>query len=181
MNANALPLTGFDASAVPEMNDFSPLPAGRYVAMFVEGEKRDTNANDGSWMLSMKGEVVDGPARGRMFWANLNLGNKSQVACDIAQRELGAICRAIGIIRPNSSDDLLNRPFLVDLDVEKSKQGKEQNRVKKYLATTDGAPVPAAPAPPPATHPGFGRPPAAPAVPSAPAAANTPPWKRNAA
>ena len=137
-------LIGFDASQVPEQESFSALPSGQYVAIATASEEKVTKAGTGKY-LQIVFEVMDGPCKGRKLWARLNLWNPNQTAKDIAQRELGAICRAVGVIRPNDSSELHSKPLLITVDVELDDRQRENNVIKKYEALNGGAPA-AAPA-----------------------------------
>ena len=157
-------LAGFDATQVGDMQTFEVLPPGPYLSMLTESEVKDTKEG-GNKYLQFVAEIVDGPAKGRRHWIRLNLWNSNQTAVDIAQRELGAICKAVAVPRPNDSAELHGKPFVMTLDVKKNKDGKEEQVVKKYepaaagftapasttAAPTSGVPAPvaAAPASPP--------------------------------
>lgn len=148
-------LTGFDASQVPEQQEFSALPEGQYVVIATASEKRPTKRGDGAY-LQVTFEVVDGPNKGRKLWARINLWNPSQTAKDIAQRELAALCRSVGIMIPGDSSNLHNKPLVVTVGVELDDRNRESNVIKKYepvgaVATpafAPAAPVQAAPAAP---------------------------------
>ncbi|CAB4154643.1 Protein of unknown function DUF669 [uncultured Caudovirales phage] len=155
-------LSGFDASQVPEQQEFSALPEGQYIAIATASEKKPTKRGDGAY-LQITFEVIDGPQKNRKVWARLNLWNPNQTAVDIAQRELGAICRAVGIIKPGDSAELHNKPLLLTVSVEMDDRNRESNVVKKYEPVSAGGAVGFAPAPAPA---------------AAPAAAVTPPWQK---
>lgn len=158
-------LAGFDASQVPEQQDFSALPAGDYVVIATASEMKPTKNGMGQF-LQFTFEVMDGPMKGRKLWSRLNLKNPNQTAVDIAQRELGAICRAVGIIKPMDSSELHNRPLGVSVDVEIDDKNRQSNVIKKYApAGVSSAPAFSAPS--------------APAVaPQATAPTATPPWMK---
>lgn len=145
-------LQGFDASQVPEQQEFSALPEGQYVVIATASEMKPTKSGTGSY-LQFTFEVLDGPCKGRKVWARLNLQNPNQTAVDIAQRELGAICRAVGVIKPMDSSELHNRPLMITVGVEVDDKKREGNIIKKYEGVSGGqaaaaaAPRPAAPAP----------------------------------
>ena len=154
-------LTGFDASQVPEQQEFSALPAGQYTVIGTSSEMKPTKSGTGQY-LQFTWEVIDGPFKGRKLWSRLNLKNANQTAVDIAQRELGAICRAVGVIKPNDSAELHNRPLMITVEVEVDDRKRENNTIKKY-ESVGGATAPAASFVQPAQ--------------AAPAAA-TPPWQK---
>lgn len=162
-------LAGFDASQVGDMQTFDALPEGQYVVIATSSEMKPTKTGNGKY-LQFTLEVLDGPYKNRKLFARLNLVNSNQMAVDIAQRELGAICKAVGIIKPNDSAELHNKPMLVSVGVEIDDKKRESNVIRKYEpvgAFNQQAPAQAAPATAP-----WGAP-AAPAAAQAPAAA---PW-----
>lgn len=152
---------GFDATTVPEQQEFSALPEGQYVVIATASEEKVTKAGTGKY-LQITFEVMDGAFKGRKLWARLNLWNPNQTAKDIAQRELGAICRAVNVLRPNDSAELHNKPLLITVKVELDDRQRQNNTISKYEGLSAGA----APAPMAAT-------PAA-----APAAGGAMPWAR---
>lgn len=158
-------LFGFDANQVPEQMEFSALPAGQYVVIATASEMKPTRNGNGEY-LQFTFEVLDGPCKGRKLWDRLNLKNQNQTAVDIAQRALGAICRAVGVPKPNDSAELHNKPLLVTVDVELNDKGSQTNVIKKYESLGGAAPMAASMVPPPAAA-------AAPA-----AAPATMPWAR---
>ncbi|WP_448510115.1 DUF669 domain-containing protein [Immundisolibacter sp.] len=168
-------LAGFDASQVPEQQEFSALPEGQYVVIATASEMKPTKSGIGQF-LQFTFEVLDGPQKGRKLWARLNLVNPNQTAVDIAQRELGAICRAVNVIKPSDSAELHNKPMLITVAVEIDDRKRESNIIKKYKPVSAGAGAPAAAAP---TASG-GAPWSSKAAPAAAptAAAGTPPWAR---
>lgn len=168
-------LAGFDASQVPEQQEFSALPEGQYVVIATASEMKPTKSGTGQF-LQFTFEVLDGPQKGRKLWARLNLVNPNQTAVDIAQRELGAICRAVNVIKPSDSAELHNKPMLITVAVEIDDRKRESNIIKKYEPVSAGAGAPAAAVPTAsggAPWSGQAAPAAAPA-----AAAGTPPWAR---
>ncbi|MCC6530954.1 MAG: DUF669 domain-containing protein [Burkholderiales bacterium] len=149
-------LQGFDATAVGPMRSFEPLPIGKYRAMMTDSEMKTTKNGSGQY-LNCEFTVIDGAYQGRRVWARLNLVNQHKTAEDIAQRELGAICQAVGVLHPQDSAQLHNIPIELDVGMERNDKGEPQNRIKGYASITGTPPVtlftqPAAnqPAPPPA-------------------------------
>lgn len=124
-------LQGFDASTVPEQEDFSALPEGQYVVLATASEMKPTKNGNGEY-LQFVFEVIDGQYKGRRLWSRLNLKNANQTAVDIAQRELAAICKAVGVIKPSDSSELHNKPLTVTVAVEIDDRKREGNTIKKY-------------------------------------------------
>jgi hypothetical protein len=130
-------LNGFDASQVPEQQDFSALPEGQYVVIATASETKATKNGTGEY-LQFTLEVLDGPFKGRKLWDRLNLWNPNQTAVDIANRQLAAMCRAVGVIKPADSAELHNKPLLATVAVEIDDRKREGNVIKKYEALSGG-------------------------------------------
>ncbi|MFN3165592.1 MAG: DUF669 domain-containing protein [Phycisphaeraceae bacterium] len=135
-------LNGFDANNVEPTSNFDPLPAGKYVAAIVESETKPTKNGRGSY-LQLTFQVLDGPHKGRMLWARLNLQNANAVAVQIARAELSAICRAVGVMAPKDSVELHNLPLQITVKCKKREDtGEITNEIKGYAkkgASSDAA------------------------------------------
>lgn len=138
-------LNGFNAANV-EPNDFSPIPAGRYLAAIVASEMKDTKAKTGSY-LELEFEILEGEYKGRKLWDRLNLANPNEKAVEIAQGTLSAICRAVNVMQPKDSAELHNLPLTVIVAVEKRQDnGEDSNRIKGYKSKNEPAAETSAPA-----------------------------------
>lgn len=125
-------LSGFDANSVNPATDFEPLPAGKYVAIITDSEMKSTKSGSGNY-LELTFQVIDGPFKGRMLWSRLNLDNPNAQAVQIAQGELSAICRAVGVMQPKDSLELHNLPLLVTVKCKKRDDtGDVVNEIKGY-------------------------------------------------
>lgn len=161
-------LQGFDATQVAPQDTFDPLPAGWYTVIISDSEMKPTKDQKGEY-LHLELTVIEGEFENRRAWDRLNLVNPNQTAVEIAQRALSAICHAVGVMAPNDSTELHDRPFQVKLSVRPAKGEYEaSNDVKGYRPIGEGAAAPEAPANRFAT-----RTPAA-----AASGAKTPPWKK---
>jgi hypothetical protein len=132
-----------------------PKPAGTYVMQVVNSDMRNTKSGSGQY-LWLEFDILDGPARGK-YWDRLNIINDNAKAVEIANRQLAAICHALGFAALDDSEKLHFKPLRVQLKVREAKDGSLQNEAK-YL------PLEAAPAAAPATAPA--------------AAASAKPWER---
>ncbi len=151
-------LRGFDANQVEPSAEYDALPAGKYTVVIADSKMKPTKAGTGEY-LQLAFEVIDGPHRGRMTWARLNLNNPNAVAVQMARAELSAVCRAVGVLTPADSTDLHNLPLVITVACKKRPDtGEITNDIKGY-AKRDAGP-----------------PPAPAAAPNQPAAA--PPWRR---
>ncbi len=139
---------GFDASKVAP-NEFAPIPAGKYLAAMVESEFKPNKAKTGEY-LECKFQVVDGQHKGRKLISRLNLKHPNEQAASIAQGDLSAICRAVGVLTPNDSTDLHNVPIELVVGVTNpDEQGRVFNEIKGYAkrGAAEAASVAAAAAP----------------------------------
>ncbi len=154
-------LYGFDANAVEPSREFEPVPAGKYLAVITESEMKENKAGTGHY-LQFTFEVIDGPHKGRILWARLNLDNPNATAVQIAKAELSAVCRAVGVLAPNDSTELHDLPLVIHVKCKKRPDtGEITNEIKGYSPKASLAESPPAK---PATA-GNGKP-------------TTPPWKR---
>ena len=166
-------LGSFDANTV-EPADFSALPAGDYSVLISSSEWKP--AKSGGQYLSLTLQVLEGPHAGRFLWHNLNLNHSNAQASEIAQRELSAICRAVGRFQINDSEELHNIPLIVKVAyIPPKDQWPEKNQIKQWKPAGSAAQPALTPAPAPATKPATKpAPKAAPAPAPAPAAKPAP-------
>lgn len=135
----------FDPNTVPPSQDFTPLPSGEYPAIITDSEMKPTKNSTGHY-LELTFQVIDGPSKGRLVWARLNLDNPNAKAVEIAKRDLSAICHAAGIVQAiTDSQQLHNRPLVIRVEFVPAGPNRQRdgNEVKGYKRM-DGAPAPAA-------------------------------------
>jgi len=143
----------FNVTEVPQQTSGNePKPAGTYVMQVVNSDMRTTKSGTGQY-LWLEFEILDGPAKGR-YWDRLNIINDNAKAVEIANRQLSAICHALGFVTLDDSEKLHYKPLRVQLKVKEGKDGSLQNEAK-YLplegsatSAPAAAPAPAAPAKP---------------------------------
>lgn len=166
----------FDATTVEPNKPFDPLPVGRYVVQIVDSELRVTKDGRGQY-LWLEADVLEGEYQGRKLFDRLNLVNANPTTVEIAQRNLSAICHAVGKLQVNDSQELHLIPLIADVKVKPSKDEEYgPSNVVRYLPLEQ--PRPAATArPAPASQPAAAQPTAAPAPAAKPASAS-PPWRR---
>lgn len=170
-------LAGFDASQVDPQDSFDPIPAGWYPVVITDSEMKPTKKGDGEY-LELTLEVIEGEYQGRKVWDRLNLVNPNQTAVEIAQRALSAICHAIGVMTPNDSAELHDRPLEVKVSVKPARDSYEPtNEVKGYRAM-GSAPAAATQSAPPSTRAARAPRASAPQAAAAPRANGTPPWRK---
>jgi hypothetical protein len=145
-------LSGFDANTV-EPNQFDVIPAGEYEATIVKSQMKPTKDGQGSY-LELELQVLNGQYQNRKLFDRLNLKNASAKAVQIAQGTLSAICRSVGVLTPNDSSELHNKPLRVKVKVTKDEQYGDKNEIVAYkprqagpsqpqpLAQSEGQPWP---------------------------------------
>lgn len=125
-------LHGFNAHNVEPNADFDPIPAGKYLAVITASEMKSTKNGSGHY-LELTFQVIEGPYKGRLLWARLNLNNPSDQAVQIARGELSAICRAVGVMQPKDSVELHNLPLVVTVKCKNREDtGDVVNEIKGY-------------------------------------------------
>ena len=124
------------------------------------------------------------------MFEQLNLKNNNPQTVEIAQKQLSAICHAVGVLKPQKSEELHGKPLKVRVGTKPASGGYDAgNKITSYKninekvdvaggdagAASFGAGAPAAPA-------GFtAGTPAAPAAAGAPSGAPAQPWATGAA
>ena len=119
-------LRGFDANKVEPAKPHEAIPAGKYLAMITASEMKPNKASNGRF-LELAFTIIEGEFKNRQVWARLNLENPSSIAMKIAQADLSALCRAVGVMTPNDSVDLHNLPLLIHVKCKKRKDTDEIN------------------------------------------------------
>jgi hypothetical protein len=135
-------LGNFDANNVEPTTDFEPLPAGKYMAVITASEMKATKTGTGHY-LELQFQLLDGPYKNRLLWSRLNLDNPNRQAVQIAQGELSAICRAVGVLQPKDSLELHNLPLQITVKCKKRDDtGDITNEVRGYARKDAVAGVP---------------------------------------
>lgn len=111
----------FDASRVaPSTGELDPIPAAWYIAMMDKSEMVPTKdaATTGHAYLECRFNIADGQFAGRKLFSRLNLRNSNPVAAEIAQKELSAICHAVGIMQVQDSQQLHGIPIKIKVKLK---------------------------------------------------------------
>ena len=122
---------GFDATGIEPTTDFEPLPAAKYIAEVSNSDMRPNSKATGEF-LWLEFTVLDGSFAGRKLWAQLNLVNPSQQAVEIAQRELSALCRAVGKLRVQDSIELHGIPLEINVKIKSNQEYGPQNIIRGF-------------------------------------------------
>lgn len=122
----------FNAEEVePSQSDFTPLPAGEYLAMVISSDVMPTKSGDGL-KLNLTLQIIDGHYKNRLVFDLINIQNPNATAQKIGQQTLAALCHAVGVLQVQDSSQLHNTPMIVRLAVSKDEKWGERNEVKAY-------------------------------------------------
>jgi hypothetical protein len=126
----------FNASEYTPVTDYELIPPGEYEAIINSAEWKDTKAGTGRY-LKLEFEFTR-EYEGRKIWENLNLENPNEKAVQIANAALSGICGAIGVDQLTDTDQLLDKPMIIKVKIQKGKDGyDDQNRISKYSVAQD--------------------------------------------
>lgn len=155
----------FDSSNVAPQEEFSPLPAGLYTAMVTESSVVPTKENTGQ-RLKLTWRVIEGPLANRLIFDSLNVVNVNPKAEEIGQRQLSALCHAVGVLQMQDTEQLHGLPCTLRVSIKKDPTGQyaDSNEVKAYspaggavnkpaVGAFAAPPVRANAAPPPVAQP----------------------------
>ena len=131
-------LNGFNANDVDPNVGFEPIPAGKYLALIVDSTTKQTKNGAGEY-LQLEFEIVDGPYKGRKVWERLTLRHPNETTVKIAKANLSAICRAVGVMKPNDSVELHGIPLTVVVGLKKREDNGEMTNVVKAFERRETA------------------------------------------
>ena len=141
---NNLSSYNFNAEEIEPSSSFDPIPAGWYTAIISNSEMKATRDGYGEY-LSLTLQIIDGQYENRLVFARLNLKNANDKAVDIARKDLAAICRAVGVMSPKSSEELHDKPLMIKVKVRPASGDYEaSNDIGGYKAV-EGANLTPAP------------------------------------
>ena len=134
----------FNAEEIEPSSSFDPIPAGWYTAIISSSEMKATRDGYGEY-LSLTLQVIEGQYENRLVFARLNLKNANDKAVDIARKDLAAICRAVGVMSPQASEELHDIPLMIKVKVRAASGDYEaSNDIGGYKAV-EGANLTPAP------------------------------------
>lgn len=155
----------FNLNELPDNESgFEPVPAGEYQVEIKKVEAKETRNKDGMY-FNFRLDILGPSNAGRIIFAIVNVKNASEKAQQIGQGQLKDIMRALNLQSVSNTDQFVGGKLTVKIDIEKSEQYGNSNRVRAFKAI-GGSVAPMA-----AVNPILNATPAAPA-----AAGSTPPW-----
>jgi len=118
----------FNAENVEPAEERTIYPADKYIAEIVDADLVDTNDSEGQY-VNVEYEFTEceqnGAYAGRHYWDTFNLVNNNPTAVEIAQRQFSSLCRAIGKMIVDDTDELVDTPAL-GLKIGVKKANKKQ-------------------------------------------------------
>lgn len=123
-------LGNFNASEVEPNTAFELIPPGWYDAIITASEFKPTSSGNGKY-LELTLQILNGTCQNRKTWDRLNLDNPSPTAVKIAKGTLSSICRAVGVLTPQDSAELHNKPLKIQIK-HREWNGEMREEVKGY-------------------------------------------------
>lgn len=146
-------MAAFDARTVDPTQGAGSLPVGKHPVVITASEIKPTSDNSGG-MLVLDLQIIDGPNKGTTGNYRLNLYNKSAKACEIAHKQMSAVCHVTGIYNVTDSSQLHNIPFVIEVALQSGEEAaaKGYTEVKRVYDMQGNEPgkqgqPPAAPQP----------------------------------
>lgn len=106
-------------------NNYNPeqsagqMPIGKHPVVIESSEVKANKANDGGY-LQFNLKIIDGPNAGITGPYRLNLYHADQTTCEIANRQLSAVCHVVNVFGDlTTTDPLHNIPFIVEVAPQK--------------------------------------------------------------
>lgn len=131
----------FNADAIDDANDYSPIPPGVYEAEVQKVEEKQSDKGTCYWTITL--EVIDGQYKGRTFKDKIFFTDKGFKRVKLVLKRLGL--KMEGEVNPQK-DDILGRRALVNLEIEDREwEGKTYRNNKVpfdgYQPIVEGAPA----------------------------------------
>ena len=127
-------------------SDYEVIPPCRDVKMhWVEAEVKYKDDDPSYARVNATAEILDGPHAGRRIWEGWTLAGNG-VKTEVANKIFDQVCFALNYpARINSPEELLNKPFLGDIKVNKGQNGySDKNGLAQYKKFDPLAQKPAA-------------------------------------
>lgn len=163
---------------LPEPKPYELIPPGWYEASVVATELKDTKNGTGKY-IKVRYDIAGPTNQGRCVFGNFNIRNPKPEAEEIGKRELGSLCKCIGLEgKLHDTDQLVGHAVQIKVAIKEDKTGQyePQNVVKGFKPIDGDALVMMASAPQSKFAPAQKFSPAAKTAPAtAPAGA---PWKK---
>lgn len=129
-----------DHERVERGRDFTPIPAGTYLAQIKASEVVNTK-NGGGKMLKLQFEILEGPHERRVVFDQINYVNVNPTAQLIGQQRVKAICEAVGHVGVLRDTEVLEfKPVLIRVVIKKDDTYGDKNEIKDVKPANSGQP-----------------------------------------
>ncbi len=131
-----------------EVQDFDPLPSGRYLAKVSDGEIKEsgpTAKHPGSQYINWEFTIQEGDFAGRHLWTNTVIGHGSCECGDFKPNSLGSLKQLLKALDYDTTKGVkFDIPDVVGKDValvvvQREYQGEARNDVKRILPANEYA------------------------------------------
>lgn len=124
----------FRADDHEELESFEPLKPGNYHVK-IKDSSLARNGKDTGDLLKFTFEVQDSDYKGRLLFDNLNITHVNPTAQEIGEKKLAAICRAVGKLSIEDTEELHGCELEVKVTVKPATANYAAgNEVKNYSA-----------------------------------------------
>lgn len=113
----------FDARNVDPSQALPALPVGKHPMIFEASEIKENKDKTGAY-VEFTAVIIDGPAKGQKGPYRLNLYHTNHQTVEIAYRQLSALCHVTGVYQINDTNQLHNKPFIGEVNLQKSEEAK---------------------------------------------------------
>lgn len=124
----------FDTPLTSERSTFDPLPNGDYVVVLISADpiERVNRNGDLQEYIGLRYQVQGGEYNGRLLYNDLLVGGaNSEKAREFSYRQIREIGWAIDVPYVSNTNELLNRPFIVEVVVTERVGYSPRNEVKR--------------------------------------------------
>jgi hypothetical protein len=137
----------FSVDSVPvSTSNYDPVPEGWYNAVIHSAEVKTTKAGNGKY-LNIRYDITGENHAGRVVFGMITVQNPNTTAETIGQQQLGELCRAIGKVVLNDTDELLGATLSIKVAISAREGYDPRNEVKGFKALKGGMPSVAVSAP----------------------------------
>lgn len=125
-------MQAFDARNVDPTQGVGGLPIGKHPVVAIKSEVKPTKDNDAGY-LQYDLQIIDGPNKGAVGAYRLNLYHTNPQTCEIAHKQLSALCHVTGVYQVQDSSQLHNIPFVVEVGLQKEPNPNKYTEVKRVF------------------------------------------------
>lgn len=122
----------FNATNIEPAGEFALIKDGYYPAIIISSELKE-NKEKRSIYLRLQLQITRGTYKGRQLFANITIQNQNEIAVQMGNGQMSAICHAISVISFNDTAKLHNKELVIKVGSEKKEGYNEINRVKAYF------------------------------------------------